>query len=150
MMHGGTAPYTFLWNSGSTEHNLYNVVEGDYEVTITDVNGCELVVAFYVHYLEEECLLYIPGAITPNNDGYNDVFFIRGLHRNPDNALTIFNRYGSLVFEASPYQNDWDGVPNRGRVRTDADGRLPAGTYYYILVPEPGEKPLTGYVYLIK
>ncbi|MFN5637427.1 MAG: SprB repeat-containing protein, partial [Flavobacteriales bacterium] len=37
---GGTAPYTFLWNTGSTQQNLFNLPVGNYSVTITDANGC--------------------------------------------------------------------------------------------------------------
>jgi len=37
---GGTAPYTYLWNTGATTQNLTNVGPGSYSVTITDANGC--------------------------------------------------------------------------------------------------------------
>jgi len=97
-----------------------------------------------------DCDVLVQGAITPDGDGINDVLRITGLDCYPNNTLQIFNRWGTLVYEASPYRNDWDGVPNRGRVVTEADGRLPAGTYYYVLEFEPGEKPLSGYIYLIK
>jgi hypothetical protein len=37
---GGTAPYTYLWNTGATAAVLYGVAAGTYTVTVTDVNGC--------------------------------------------------------------------------------------------------------------
>lgn len=37
---GGTSPYTYLWNNGTTASSLSNIVAGTYTVTITDVNGC--------------------------------------------------------------------------------------------------------------
>ncbi|WP_236969372.1 SprB repeat-containing protein, partial [Membranihabitans marinus] len=37
---GGTAPFTYLWNTGSTSKNLINLVAGYYEVLVTDANGC--------------------------------------------------------------------------------------------------------------
>ncbi|MCB9283995.1 MAG: gliding motility-associated C-terminal domain-containing protein [Lewinellaceae bacterium] len=71
----------------------------------------------------------VPNGITPNGDGANDVFIFDILLANPDrypdNELVIFNRWGDIVFQASPYNNDWDG--------NSSNGPLPAGTYYYIL-----------------
>ncbi|TVR38140.1 MAG: gliding motility-associated C-terminal domain-containing protein [Bacteroidia bacterium] len=91
----------------------------------------------------------IPGGLTPGT-GFDEVFYIDGLQYYPQNALRIYNRQGTLVYEASPYQNDWDGIPNRGRIMTESDGRLPAGTYFYYLQLEPGEEPFSGYIYFIK
>ncbi len=39
---GGTSPYTYLWDSGETTQALFNVGVGQYEVTVTDDNGCEI------------------------------------------------------------------------------------------------------------
>ncbi|WPR77747.1 gliding motility-associated C-terminal domain-containing protein [Algoriphagus sp. NG3] len=63
----------------------------------------------------------IPNVITPNNDGDNDTFEIKGLDKFEKNRIVIINRYGDHVFERDNYQNDWD-----------APGQT-AGTYYYIL-----------------
>ena len=93
--------------------------------------------------------LRIPGGLTPGTQ-FDRLWHIEGLENYPDNKLRIYNRWGTLVFEASPYQNDWEGVPNRGRILTESDGRLPAGTYYYLLELEPGQQPFSGYIYLIK
>ncbi len=147
---GGVPPYSFLWNTGETVQHLYDIIGGEYEVVITDQNGCELVETFFVDYQDDICEILVPGGLTPDGDGINDVLYIDGLHRHPLNSLSIYNRHGTMVFQESPYQNEWDGVPNRGRVVTEADGRLPSGTYFYVLVLEPGEDPLTGYIYLIR
>ncbi|SFC13216.1 conserved repeat domain-containing protein/gliding motility-associated C-terminal domain-containing protein [Parapedobacter composti] len=63
--------------------------------------------------------LSIPNTFTPNGDGLNDQFRIRGLELFPENRIVIFNRWGNEVFKASPYKGDWDG------------GGLAEGTYYY-------------------
>lgn len=42
---GGTAPYTFLWNDGSTLSGRFNLSAGRYTITVTDVNGCSKIVA---------------------------------------------------------------------------------------------------------
>jgi gliding motility-associated-like protein len=70
-------------------------------------------------------LFFIPNAITPNGDGYNDEWFIRDLERYPDNEVRIINRWGDEVFYQKPYSNDW-----RGTWKGD---NLPGATYYYII-----------------
>lgn len=39
---GGVAPYTYLWNTGSSQNRIENISEGNYTVTITDNNGCQV------------------------------------------------------------------------------------------------------------
>ncbi len=82
------------------------------------------------YQLVQDTLLDVPTGFTPNGDGQNDVFIIPELELNPDqypkNKLSIFNRWGDLIYEASPYNNDWDGKNKSGQ-------ELPHGTYYYIL-----------------
>jgi large repetitive protein len=70
--------------------------------------------------------LNIPNAITPNDDGKNDRWVIDGLEEFKDNDLTIFNRWGDVLFKVKSYQNDWDG-------RNSTGNELPEGTYYYVL-----------------
>jgi hypothetical protein len=41
---GGTAPYTFLWNNGSTTEDLINIIAGTYSAVITDSNGCTITI----------------------------------------------------------------------------------------------------------
>ena len=81
--------------------------------------------------------IFIPSGFTPDGDGVNDLFIIPELEEHPEafpeNQLVIFNRWGDIVFEAKPYENNWDGVnPETGK-------HLPAGTYYYIVRLDIGE-----------
>jgi uncharacterized repeat protein (TIGR01451 family) len=46
---------------------------------------------------------HIPDGFSPNGDGINDLFVIRGISGYPTNEITIFNRWGTKVFEAAPY-----------------------------------------------
>ncbi|OCX51008.1 hypothetical protein BEL04_20020 [Mucilaginibacter sp. PPCGB 2223] len=65
--------------------------------------------------------LKIPNLFTPNGDGINDVFEIRGLDKFAQKDLSIVNRWGNEVYHSTNYQNTWTG-----------DG-LNEGTYYYTL-----------------
>jgi gliding motility-associated-like protein len=74
-------------------------------------------------------LFDIPNTITPNDDGVNEFFMFPHLEYNPDQypdkELIIFNRWGDIVYEAQPYQNNWHGQDKSGKF-------LPQGTYYYV------------------
>lgn len=87
----------------------------------------------------------LPNQIfTPNNDGQNDTFYIEGIDLYPENRLTVYNRWGNVVYQKSGYLNEWDGYSNMKKVGNAA---LPVGTYFYVL--EYGNKKhKTGYVYL--
>lgn len=89
---------------------------------------------------------FIPEGFSPNGDGINDFFVIRGIANYPKNTIAIFNRWGNKVFEASPYQNTWDGRSMFG-VRVGGD-ELPIGTYFYVLDVGDGSATYKGTIYL--
>lgn len=73
----------------------------------------------------------VANAITPNGDGANDELRFELLENGdpsifPDNEIIIFNRWGDIVYQAKPYNNDWKGINAAGK-------ELPHGTYYYLL-----------------
>jgi len=70
--------------------------------------------------------LEIPNAFTPNNDGTNDVFEIKGIEYYPDNHFEVLNRWGNLVYKMHGYQNTWDGSSNQG-IRFNEGDKLPEG-----------------------
>lgn len=63
----------------------------------------------------------IPNVFTPNGDGLNDTFNIPGLEFYGGNEISIFNRWGGMVYQKKDYKNDWDG------------SQLNEGTYFYLL-----------------
>ncbi len=79
------------------------------------------------------CDWFLPNGISPNQDGANDRLIIPGIRRLPQNRIAIYNRWGSLVFEQENYKNDWGGEFNVGNPLIDIDGKLPDGTYYYVI-----------------
>lgn len=85
---------------------------------------------------------FIPNLFTPNGDGINDFWVVPGIEAYPQSSLTIYNRWGDLIFEMSPYNNEWSGQTNAGI----AGGKqVVDGTYFYVLKTEGGE-PLKGTV----
>ena len=99
------------------------------------------------------CAIEVFNAVSPNGDGLNDVFFIRGLECYPDNTVEIYNRWGVLVFERNGYNNTdkaFRGI-SEGRVTIKQSEELPVGTYYYIFKYRDSESKgheKAGYLYL--
>jgi gliding motility-associated-like protein len=81
-------------------------------------------------------------AISPNNDGKNDLMFIKNIEFYSNNKVLIHNRWGDRVFEASAYDNDqvaFRGISSNG-------SKLPAGTYFYSIDLGNGSEKTTGYL----
>ncbi|MDI5899622.1 gliding motility-associated C-terminal domain-containing protein, partial [Flavobacterium yafengii] len=99
------------------------------------------------------CVIEVFNAVSPNGDGDNDVFYIRGLECYPDNSVEIYNRWGVLVFERTAYNNDdraFRGV-SEGKVTVNQSEELPTGTYFYILKYKDSESnghEKAGYLYI--
>jgi gliding motility-associated-like protein len=91
--------------------------------------------------------VWIPEAISPNGDGQNEYFVIRGLSDYKNSTLTIYTRAGQQVYRSLDYQNDWSGKSLNAAV---PDGTmLPTGTYYYVLHLGETTRYLKGFVYLL-
>ncbi|MBA2611608.1 MAG: gliding motility-associated C-terminal domain-containing protein [Bacteroidetes bacterium] len=91
---------------------------------------------------------FIPEGFSPNGDGINDNFFIRGINNFPENSFVVFNRWGEKIFEANPYTNTWNGKTTMG-TRLGGD-QLPVGTYFYVLDLNDGSEVFKGTIYLNK
>ena len=96
--------------------------------------------------------LNIPTAFSPDGDGINDTWTIRGglVENYPNNKIYIFNRWGVSVYESKGYQNDWGGSDNSNSSRSSSSN-LPVGTYFYVLdLNGDGSNVKKGYVYLTR
>ena len=145
----GSGGFTYAWsgpgNFFSTEQSpvvstdLSFLDNGYYVLAVTDVNGC---LGFDSTLLTVEnsakCLL-IPNLMTPNNDGENDEWEILGLDKFEDVEVSIFNRWGNLIYYSSPYKNNWIGEVNKGATIGAKDGIVPPGTYFYIIDLKEGD-----------
>jgi gliding motility-associated-like protein len=135
---GGTSPYTYYWSNGNNTEDISNLSAGLYNVVVVDSNGCRL--SLEVN-LTEPLDLAMPQGYSPNDDGKNDHFVIHGIEAYPDNELTIYNRWGNIVYSKKGYANDWNGISNNGLA-------LPNATYFAIFEVNKGEIVLKGYVEL--
>lgn len=94
----------------------------------------------------------IYNAISPNGDGINDTFLIKGITNYPDNRVEIYNRWGIKVFDVNSYNESdvmFRGFSD-GRTTINRDAGLPAGTYFYVLKYKKGEETInkSGYLYV--
>lgn len=95
-------------------------------VAIKDANNCVLMDTVFVGVYSSIAELVKPiNLFTPNGDGKNDALKFNDLNLFLKNQLTVFNRWGGVVYKQANYQNDWDGT-YQGQL-------LPAGVYYYTL-----------------
>lgn len=81
-------------------------------------------------------------VITPNNDGKNDVFVVKGLELYPGSVLRIVDRAGRLLYQVSDYKNDWNGYYNGVPLYED--------TYYYIIDLGKGRALVRGFISIIR
>ena len=96
------------------------VIAGDYVLYVRDKNGCG------VSAIDVFVLGY-PKFFTPNEDGYNDYWNVKGWNDEftSNSKVKIFNRYGKLLKEFSPITNGWNGTSN--------GYKLPTSDYWFII-----------------
>jgi hypothetical protein len=102
---GGTAPYSYSWNSGATSEDLFGVAGGTYNVTITDINGCTV---------NASATVTEPGAITSSATA-TDV----DCNGNTNGAVDL-----TVAGGTAPYTYIW----NNGTITQDLSN-VAAGTY---------------------
>lgn len=116
---------SYLWNNSSrSSEPTYTVhTSGNYTVMVQNTCGIKTdTVSVY-----ENCNfpIYVPSAFTPNNDGLNDIFRIPRQNKNRFRHLTIYNRWGQLIFSTTDPNNGWNG--SHGEIPQ------PTGIYIYIV-----------------
>jgi gliding motility-associated-like protein len=120
-------------NQSFPSHDSYYFID-DVSLVCCDSSGtCEL---------PEPPLLpfYAPNVFTPNGDGINDLFEIKGLQKG--DKINIYNRWGTKVFYNINEHAYWDGYTTSGEPCS-------SGTYFYTLDLINGERK-SGYVQLVK
>jgi gliding motility-associated-like protein len=95
------------------------------------------------------CDLIIPSGFSPNGDGINDIFEIKGISNYSNNSVTIFNRWGNIIYSTNGYDNAnnrWDGT-NTSEM-SSGNGLVPEGTYFYLIDLGDGSPVRSGYVFV--
>jgi gliding motility-associated-like protein len=112
---GGTPPYSYVWSTDTTRPSGLNRItglpNGFYRVVIHDAHNCLSSGEAEVEY-DNCCTPYLPNAFTPNGDGKNDRF--RPVYKGDMTLLklSIFNRFGQLVYTTTSITDAWDGTYN--------------------------------------
>jgi gliding motility-associated-like protein len=107
-------------SSGSSVAHMYNV-PGVYNVCLTTTTNANCSVEYCQDFQVVPATITPINIITPNGDDFNDVLEFQYLEFYSSNRLEVFNRWGTKVFEASPYLNNWNA------------SELSDGTYFYVL-----------------
>jgi gliding motility-associated-like protein len=131
--------------------NGYSVIESDYSITYYpdfDFSGLdsfiyvvctpELICDSATVTISIEDVVIPPQLFTPNGDGKNDRYVVRGLDLYPENELIVYNRWGNVVYRLKGYYDQWDGYSNVGG--TMGKRKLTVGVYYYILTYGDGKE----------
>ena len=125
----GSGDYVYSLDESSgpyqTEAVFNSVKAGIHTVYVKDLNGCGI-------SSKEVAVLGIPTFFTPNGDGYNDYWNIKGvnLNQNAKTNITIFDRYGKLLKQVNPNSEGWDGI--------FLGQPLPSDDYWYSIQLEDG------------
>ncbi|MCI5059122.1 MAG: gliding motility-associated C-terminal domain-containing protein, partial [Flavobacteriales bacterium] len=114
---------------------------GNYEIWlhVTDDNGCRDSASIE---LQVEEYIIIPNVFSPNGDGFNDFFEIPNTGMK-EFELTIFNRWGTLLYNTTSANVRWDGRTLSGRMVSE-------DTYYFELKAVGSEDySTTGYIMVL-
>ena len=139
MMSGGYLPYIVSFDedfelSYIAQNGTFSSGQiGAYDFTVTDQCGFQQSGVIVV----ESCETIIPNIFSPNDDGKNDTFEIKGIEGFKKSSLTVWNRWGNKIYESADYSNNWTGDDHED------------GVYYYIFNRSDG-KDFEGSVQLIR
>lgn len=117
---------------GFQDEPLFEGIEGGiYQIIVNDKNGCSPDATLLVSVIE------FPKFFTPNGDGDNDTFAVKGANKDfyPNASINIFNRFGKLIAQEPIDSEGWNGT-YQGKL-------LPADDYWYniTLIPADQTKP---------
>ena len=139
---------TYLWNTGATTQQIIVNDTGTYSVAISfPGKACPRIVTFSVG--EDPCpiplVLTLPNVFSPDGNGANDFFTPITSGDFTEFVVTIYNRWGQVLYESSDPFFKWNGTDKQGKA-------VPDGVYYYIVDAKAGttDDKQKGFITLIR
>jgi gliding motility-associated-like protein len=125
----GPGDYEYSLDGGAwqTDNIFVDVSAGEHQVRVRDRIGCGFSDASVT-------VMDYPKFFTPNGDGYNDTWNIKGISNQPSAKIYIFDRYGKLLKQISPTSEGWNGTYN--------GSPMPTSDYWFVVEynePNTGE-----------
>jgi gliding motility-associated-like protein len=124
---------SWLWDFGAgntstlQNPNFTFAGPGSYWVTLSAYNGVCMDSISHIIKISSYSTYYIPNAFTPNGDGINDVFSMKGTGISAANfEMRIYNRWGEAIFQSNDILKGWNG-------KTKSDAMAEDGVYVYVI-----------------
>ncbi|MFD1063954.1 T9SS type B sorting domain-containing protein [Winogradskyella litorisediminis] len=116
----GNSTYEYSLDLGPWQNfgEFENVSGGEHIVYVRDINGCGIIT-------RDITVIDYPKFFTPNGDGNNDTWTIKGIDTQPAATIYIYDRYGKLLKQLSPTSSGWDGTYN--------GNFMPSSDYWFTL-----------------
>jgi gliding motility-associated-like protein len=158
--------YTLVSGTGSTDNSLFSIEgntlkasqvfyfanQNSYTVRAraTDNSGLftEATFIILINDVSEETTVLAQNLLTPNGDGFNDIWEIPNIEQFQNNEVVVYNRGGKVVYNRKKYQNTWDGSDYSKAL--EINKYLPNGTYYYNIILNPGDTPIKGFITILR
>lgn len=135
--------FMYAWSTGSAEPSILVEQAGIYSLMLTNQCG---VWSDAINISKDLCKLNVPSAFTPNHDGKNDTFRALFAGKMVSFELTVYNRWGEVIFKSRDIHYGWDGN-YKGQLQ---DSGIFPWIIRYKPLNEPNEKLIKGKVILIK
>ena len=111
----GSGNYEYSLNGFYYQDNslFTNVTPDEYFVIVRDKNGCNPEANQHIYVLD------FPKYFTPNGDGIHDIWEIKNLSFYPNASISIFDRFGKLIYNYNPNKEGWNGELNQFKFLSD-------------------------------
>lgn len=132
----GTSPFKYVLDSKYTYDSdvIENLSIGDHTILVTDANTCASTGKFSIIPVPVEPMVFF----TPNGDGVNDLWNVKGLEYYPTAIVQIYDRYHKLLYYAKAADfNGWDGTYN--------GHPMPMTDYWFVIINEELDKIMSGH-----